>query len=145
MADWKKICCAIDLSDSSRIVVDKAASLARRLQAELTLLHVYVSHAASPEILLERVERATLELEQKMAGYQREAERLAGVPVETTILTDGGAAAEIVRFARDGGFDVVVMGTHGVTGLARVVLGSVASRVVREAECPVLVVRQVQR
>ena len=145
MAEWKKICCAIDLSDSSGIVVEKAASLASRLQAELTLLHVFEAHAVSPEILLERFEHVTLELEKKMQGHQREAARISGLHVETAILADGGAAAQIVQFARDGAFDIVVMGTHGDTGLTRVVLGSVASRVVREAECPVLVVRQVPR
>lgn len=144
MADWKKICCALDFSASSRIVLEKATGLARCLQAELTLVHVYQAHAPSPEIELEKFERATLELERKMAGYQQEAERVVGAPVRTIVLADGAPAGEIVRFARDGGFDLIVMGTHGDTGLTRVVLGSVADRVVREAACPVLVVRQVR-
>ena len=73
MTEWKRICCALDFSASSRIVLEKAASLAGRLEADLTLLHVYLAHAVSPEILLEKFEQATLELEKKMVGYQREA------------------------------------------------------------------------
>jgi nucleotide-binding universal stress UspA family protein len=51
-------------------------------------------------------------------------------------------AAEIVRFAGDGGYDLIVMGTHGRRGVARVLLGSVAARVVQTAGCPVLTVRR---
>ena len=86
--------------------------------------------------------RAGASLFATVPGYQREAERIAGRPVHTMVLTNGATAGEIVRLARDGVFDLVVMGTHGDTGLTRVVLGSTADRVVREASCPVMVVRQ---
>src|SRR5205807_7159695 len=62
-------------------------------------------------------------------------------PVEREI-REGTPFAEIVRFAREGRFDLVVMGSHGHTGLAHVLLGSVVERVVRKAPCPVLTVRQ---
>jgi nucleotide-binding universal stress UspA family protein len=52
---------------------------------------------------------------------------------------------EIAAFAKEGGHDLVVMGTHGRTGLRHLVIGSVAERVVREAHCPVLVVRPRER
>jgi universal stress protein A len=143
MPEWNKICCALDLTDSSSVVVREAATLVRQLHGDLTLLHVYEAHAPSPEILLEKYEHAALEIEPKMAGHQREAERIVGRPVQTVILTHGPPAPEIVRFARDGSFDLVVTGTRADKGLARVMLGSVAERVVREAPCPVLVVRQV--
>jgi nucleotide-binding universal stress UspA family protein len=143
MPEWTNICCAVDLTESSGIVVRNAATLARQLQAELTLLHVFDAHAGSSDILLEKFEHAALELEPKMAGHQREAERLIGRPVRLVLLS-GSPAAEIVRFARDGAFDLVVTGTHADTGLPRLMLGSVADRVVREASSPVLVVRQKQ-
>ncbi|GEJ59239.1 universal stress protein [Anaeromyxobacter diazotrophicus] len=142
MPEWSKVCCALDLSDSSGVIVGKAASLVRRLQGALTLLHVYEAHAPSPDLLLERYEHAAPEIEQKLAAHQREAERVIGGPVRTVILTEGPPAAAIVRFAREGSFDLVVTGTHADKGLARVLLGSVAQRVVREAPCPVMVVRQ---
>jgi nucleotide-binding universal stress UspA family protein len=54
----------------------------------------------------------------------------------------GLTAAEIVRFAQEGGYDLIVMGTHGRKVVARVLLGSVAARVVQTAECPVLTVKR---
>ncbi|WP_159905007.1 universal stress protein [Salinirussus salinus] len=62
------------------------------------------------------------------------------VPVERT-LTDGSPAREIVAYATEEGCDVVVMGTHGRTGVDRLILGSVAERVVRSSPVPVLTVR----
>lgn len=141
MGEWKKICCAIDFSDPSRIAMQEAAALARRLEADWTLLHVYDAHAASAEILLSRFEQALPEVEGKMGEWQQEGERIAGRPARTVILT-GSAAAEILKFAREGSFDLLVLATRGRTGLTRLLLGSVAERVVRESECSVLVVRQ---
>jgi nucleotide-binding universal stress UspA family protein len=57
----------------------------------------------------------------------------------------GEASKVILDAARDGGFDLVVMGTHGRTGLSHLVLGSVAERVLRRAPCPVLTVRRTDR
>jgi len=141
MADWKRMCCAVDFSEPSRLAMERAADLARRLAAELTLLHVYDSHAPSPEILLERLEEASPEIEAQLSAWRIEAERIAGHEVRTVVLT-GPAATEIVRFARDGGCDLIVVATHGRTGLARIVLGSVAEHVVRESSSPVLVVHR---
>lgn len=141
MDDWKKICCAIDFSDPSLIAMQRGAALAGRLEAELILLYVHEAHAASAEILLSRFEHALPEVESKMRTWQREAERIAGRPTRSMILA-GNAAAEIVRLSCEGSFDLLVLGTRGRTGLTRLVLGSVAERVVREAECAVLVVRQ---
>jgi len=140
MADWKKICCAIDFSDQSRFAMGEAADLSRRFAAELALLHVWEVHAVSSEILLSKFERAGARLEEDMRRFASEAQRMVGRAVRTVILA-GTAAPEIVRFARGGSFDLVVMATHSRTGLPRIVLGSVAERVVREANCSVLVVR----
>jgi nucleotide-binding universal stress UspA family protein len=57
----------------------------------------------------------------------------------------GVAAEEICRFAREDGFDLVVVGTHGRTGIRHFMLGSVAEKVVREAHSPVLVVRPTEK
>jgi nucleotide-binding universal stress UspA family protein len=57
------------------------------------------------------------------------------------VLLEGDPAAEIARFAADAGIDVIVIGTHGRTGVDRLVMGSVAERVMREAPCSVLVVK----
>ncbi len=75
-----------------------------------------------------------------VAEWRAEATRASGRPVHSTVL-GGNPASEIVGYVRERGFDLLVLATHGRTGLARFVLGSVAERVVREATCPVLVVR----
>jgi nucleotide-binding universal stress UspA family protein len=63
-----------------------------------------------------------------------------GLDVHAEVLTDGMPAPSVLRFARDNGADLIVVGTHGRGGLSRAVLGSVADKVVRGASCPVLVV-----
>jgi nucleotide-binding universal stress UspA family protein len=63
------------------------------------------------------------------------------VTAEHVLLT-GDEATEIVRLAVDEGFDLIVMGTHGRTGLSRLLMGSVAEQVLRRAPCPVLTVKQ---
>jgi nucleotide-binding universal stress UspA family protein len=64
----------------------------------------------------------------------------AAIPV-THVLLEGDPAAEIVRFSRDAGLDLIVMGTHGRTGVERLLMGSVAESVLRDAPCSVLVVK----
>ncbi len=141
---WKKIVCAVDFSEGARAALEEAADLARRTGAQLTLVHVYEPApplagdlAAWPADVLEET---AYELGRVLETWKVDAERLAEMPVRALLLT-GPPASEIVRCARDGGFDLIVMGTHGRGGLARVVLGSVAERVVRQAHCPVLVAR----
>jgi len=146
MAEWKKFCCAVDFSDPSRVAMREAAELARRFGGELELLHVHLLAAPAvdlgalppPPDVLETVLR---ELRETLAGWQEEAARIVGRPVHGTIVP-GIPGDDVVRFASDRRVDVVVLGSHGRKGLARLVLGSVAERVVREAPCAVVVSRQ---
>jgi len=144
MAEWKKICCALDFSEFSRLAMGQAADLARKSAGSLTLVHVYeAKEAASGEMLVslpELLPQMAREVEVKLEPWRREAEFVIGRPVETKVLT-GNAAEAIQRFAQEGAFDLIVLGTHGRSGLKRLVLGSVAERVVRLAHCPVLVMR----
>ncbi len=140
MAEWKKICAAVDFSAPSRFAMREAADLARRSGAELTLVHVYDAHAASPDVVLAKYEQVVAKLEDALRDWQSEAERIAGAPVRSVILV-GATAPEIVAFLGSGGYDLAVTATHGRTGLKRVLLGSVAEHVVRASPCPVLVVR----
>jgi nucleotide-binding universal stress UspA family protein len=140
----RKILVPVDFSEPSREALRFACDLARRYEAQVTLLHAYqlpgyafpegylVAGPASVNDLLGLVDKA-------LAEARREAEA-EGVKVETRAVM-GVAFAEIVRAAREGGFDLVVMGTHGRTGLKHALLGSVAEKVVRKAPCPVLTVR----
>jgi nucleotide-binding universal stress UspA family protein len=145
-ADWKKICCPIDFSDASRAAMEVAADLARRTGASLVLLHAYPipgytfpdgSVVASPKMMQELADQAEKHLDE----WRREAERLLGAGRVSAEKVVGEPAAEIVSFARSAGADLVVVGTHGRTGLEHALMGSVAERVVRRAHCPVLTVR----
>jgi nucleotide-binding universal stress UspA family protein len=144
-ANWKRICCPIDFSETARGAMQVAVDLARRLGADLTLLHAYPipgytfpdgSVVASPAMLQDLSDEADRHLE----AWRREAEGLglAGVRIAKAI---GEPAVEIVRWAREPGADLLVLGTHGRTGLEHALMGSIAERVVRKAPCPVLTVR----
>ncbi len=141
----EKICCATDFSEPSRIAMLEAAELARRLDAELELVHVQTPPpTAGTDVLaanVEVAETALAELEKSMAMWRDEAERLVGRAVRSTVRA-GDAAGEIVRHAREHGIDLIAVGTHGRTGLRRLVVGSVAERIVREAPCAVVVARR---
>jgi nucleotide-binding universal stress UspA family protein len=145
-ADWKRICCPIDFSDASRAAMEVAADLARRTGAELVLLHAYPipgytfpdgSVVASPKMMQDLADQAERHLEE----WRGEAVRLVGAPRVSAEKAVGEPAAEIVSYARSAGMDLVVVGTHGRTGLEHALMGSVAERVVRRAHCPVLTVR----
>lgn len=146
MAEWKRFCCAIDFSEHSRLAMQEAAELTRRFDGQLELVHVHPQPPTTAAIELLSpppgvAEMATRELRTTLAEWEKEAERIAGRPVRSTVIP-GSPADEIVRFARERGTDVVVLGTHDRKRVARVLLGSVAERAVREAPCPVLVVRR---
>lgn len=141
MAEWTKICCAIDFSDASRLAMAEAADLARRFGAELTLVHVHeLPPGADAPVDESEIEVISVDLERSLAAWRAEAARSLGEPVRSRVRV-GDPAKEIVRFARDTGVDLIVMGAHGDRGVRALVLGSVAERVTRDAPCPLLVVR----
>jgi nucleotide-binding universal stress UspA family protein len=125
--------------------MEAASELAWRFGAELTLLHVIepLPRPVTGEALAaprEVPELADLELERTLSAWGDLAAGTAKTPVRTS-LVHGDPATEIARFAAEGRFDLVVMGTHGRAELAHAMLGSVAEKVVRRAPCPVLVTR----
>jgi nucleotide-binding universal stress UspA family protein len=145
MAEWRKICCPVDFSEPARRAFDEAIDLARRLGAELVVAHVYVpiTPAATDVLVSSRgvLETEGIEEARELETWRVDAQERLDAPVTASVLA-GEASAEIARFARENGVDLIVMGTHGRTGFRRFVLGSVAERVVRFAPCPVLVVRR---
>jgi nucleotide-binding universal stress UspA family protein len=135
-----------DFSAASRQAFKKAIELAKRDRATLDLVHVMTpilpmpsDGYVSPRTYDEWTAAATESVRKKMEGLVKEA-RAAGVRVKSTIVT-GGPADRIVRAARTKRADLIVMGTHGRTGVSRFLLGSVASRVVATSPYPVLTVR----
>lgn len=143
MLEWKRVCCAIDFAEPSRVAMVQAVELAKRFDAQLTVVHVLVRPpSAESDVLVSSRGVAAIEAEKAeelLAVWRADAERRGGRPVRARVLW-GEPAAEIVRHAREERCDLLVLGTHGRSGVARVVLGSVAERVARQSPCPVLVV-----
>ena len=142
----KKILCPTDFSENSEHAMKYALALATLSQAQLELFHVVepIAYPQSTELfepVLDEVE-LTMKME---AAYQKQLEdQVAALKAEypkiAGKLVTGNTFLEIIQAARDE-VDMIVMGTHGRTGLAHVLIGSVAERIVREAPCPVLTVK----
>jgi nucleotide-binding universal stress UspA family protein len=144
MARLRRILHATDFSRASRRAFSTAVGTAKRERARLVLLHVMVppspfTGGELPPSYLELEARARRDAERRLARCVAEAER-AGVRVDAR-LVKGVPAEEIVRAARRETPDLIVIGTHGRTGLGRVLMGSVAERVLQRAPCPVMTVR----
>jgi nucleotide-binding universal stress UspA family protein len=139
MIPWTKVACAVDLSEPCR--VGMAADLARRLEAELTLVHVHppLSPADTVDPASQR-SRSLAAAEKALEAWRAEAETAVQAPVMSKVLF-GDPAEELLRFAEEHGFALVIVGTHRRGVLGRVGLGSVAQRLIRESRCPVLVAR----
>jgi nucleotide-binding universal stress UspA family protein len=146
MAAIRRILLASDFSKSSRKAFTTATTLARSTRAALTILHVlapirpvspyeYVGPQTWEQLDAQNRRWAKRQLTE-LTGKAKKAGVRAGA-----LVTDGNPAAQIVRVAKAKRFDLVILGTHGRTGVARFFLGSVAGRVVATAGCPVLTVR----
>jgi nucleotide-binding universal stress UspA family protein len=136
MFPFHTVLCPIDFSAHSRCAFRLAARLAGESSARLIVLHV---NQLLPEPLAPGHEPG-----QRLAKLRHVLARFN--PFDPRIhvehrLVEGDPAGEIMRAARAAGCDLIVMGTHGRTGLDRLLLGSVAEDVMRKASCPVLTVR----
>jgi nucleotide-binding universal stress UspA family protein len=140
----ERILCPVDFSPHAHEALVAAAELAERSGGRLTLLHAYdlppVEYALAPYGVPEMLDRLRGVAEDKIADWQREAMARGAAEVDTVVVP-GRPAEVIVREARERKTDLVVIGTHGRTGLAHALLGSVAEKVVRQAPCPVWVAR----
>jgi nucleotide-binding universal stress UspA family protein len=146
-ATFVRILVPVDFSTHSEMAVRYATALAKQSGGSVELLHVLehpvMSDVWSSEVyvpdLPEIRERLVADAEARLATY-RESIRNEGVPTMTTVRS-GQAAHVIVEYGTAAGSDLVVMGTHGRTGLPHLFMGSIAERVVRTAPCPILTVR----
>jgi nucleotide-binding universal stress UspA family protein len=132
-----------DFSERSDFAFRLACALARDYGARLHVLHVGSGPVIVPVegIVPPEPERYQEELTAKLQEMRAEA---PNIPVEHQLLFVGEPAAEILRVAQAIKSDLIVMGTHGRTGLGRLLMGSVAEQVVRQASCPVLTVKTPQ-
>ncbi|MBI2015439.1 MAG: universal stress protein [Candidatus Rokubacteria bacterium] len=146
MRRFRRILHATDFSTASAPAFAEALALARQERAELRLVHVMTPPALfledsylSARTFREMQSRARRAVEDRLARLRARARR-AGVRAGADV-REGVPADEIIRAARRRRADLIVVGTHGRSGFARAVLGSVAARVVTLARCPVLTVR----
>ena len=127
-----------DFSDHADLAFHQACTQAKEHRAELIILHVGPSNVATSE---SEAARLPSELDKQLLREQlgRLQPQDPNVRVKHRF-EEGGAAEEILRVAREIHCDLIVMGTHGRSGLSRLLMGSVAEEVVRKASCPVLIV-----
>jgi nucleotide-binding universal stress UspA family protein len=147
MIDLHRILAPTDFSKHSDNALRYAAAFAEKFGAEIILLHVVQDLSwFVPEAVLVAGAMPATPIEQFVAAARTALQRvvdglnLPGVAVRPEVV-EGVPFDAIVRFAKDKEVDLIVMGTHGHTGLAHLLLGSVAEKVVRKAPCPVLTVR----
>ena len=135
----RKILYPTDFSDHSKAAFELACALARDYGAELVIVHVNrPTPIYAPDGIVVGVPiEEPYELRGQLAGVRPSDPR---VKFEHHLL-DGDPAEEILKAARIQAADLIVMGTHGNTGLARLLMGSVAEHVLRKAPCPVLTIK----
>lgn len=146
MATFQHILFPTDFSEYSRYARDFAIALTRDFGARLTVLHVMEEPVYPVDVTpfgFSPVEfaRERREQVQKLMDQVAEEIRAQGVQPEPVIV-EGKAFVQIITVARERGADLIVIGTHGRTGLSHMLMGSVAEKVVRKAACPVLTVRK---
>lgn len=147
MADIKKILFATDFSDNSRYALTFALSFAQRYDAMLYVLHV-IQQPSYPlgmyaEIsfdAMDKFSQSISEAVQKEMQTLKEKD-LTGCSKYECLIVHGTPFLEILRMAKEKNVELIVVGTHGRTGLDHVLFGSTAEKVVRRAPCPVLSVR----
>jgi nucleotide-binding universal stress UspA family protein len=144
---FKHILVPVDGSSAAQQAVEKAAGLARAFGSQVTVVYVidpYPFTGLGSDFAYGQAEY--LSAAQAEAGEAIEAARTAlaaaGVPVQTQVVEAHAIWRGILDTAATGGADLIVMGSHGRSGLEKLVLGSVAQRVVSHAPLPVLIVRE---
>ncbi len=139
---FRKILVAVDDGPVARHAAEVAAALAGKLAAAMAFVHVVDSasdYAADVGLARTDLDQAA---RQAAEGLIEAVRKQLSPPVEGLAFTPvGGAASEIARTAKDWPADLIVIGSHGRSGVQRALLGSVAEGVMRHAPCAVLVVR----
>ncbi len=144
MISLKKILCPIDHSDCSKEALKYAVSFAMKDKAKLYLLHIIDIRSFS-----EGLDAMSKPIPDEETLEQLRTKLLDCIPeeirddmdVEATVI-QGIPFAEIISTAKEKEIDMIVIGSHGRTGISHMMMGSVSEKVVRKAPCPVLTVRQ---
>ena len=139
-----------DFSAASDAALEYARSLAGQMGASIDLVHVFEDPFTSGAFVGDGTIMMPVDLRQALEQSARDqlasrhAAHVSTLAGSSSLLLIGSPARRIVEHAGDTGVDLIVMGTHGRTGLGHLLLGSVAERVVRTAKCPVLTTRETE-
>jgi nucleotide-binding universal stress UspA family protein len=144
MPTIKRILAPIDFSEVSNRSLDYAVDLAAQIKAAVSVVHVYEipvygfpdgAIITPPDVAANLADRAQKSLDAAVAAHKDRGVEISGT------LTNGSPREEILRLAKEGNADLIVMGTHGRRGIPRALMGIVAERVLRTSETPVLTIR----
>ncbi len=143
----KNVLVPYDSSNYSKIAFDKALEIASKLGSTLHVLTVIgpdvnvsgMSYSRAQDALDEYEKEAKKEFEKLEKKVAKKKEKIA---LKTHIIHDQSATSGVIRFVEGNKVDLIVIGSHGRTGLRKVVLGSVATGVIKDADCPVMVVKE---
>jgi nucleotide-binding universal stress UspA family protein len=146
MSPIRRILVAVDFSPASNEALTSALKLARSVAAEVHVIHIVDNLALALAELPRYAYLRDLRAESEQVAREQikslvSSERVTSVRIQSEVVTAAAPATAIVEYARRADVDLIVMGTHGHGELGRLVLGSVADRVIRTASCPVLTIR----
>ncbi len=141
---FKKILCPLDFSEFTDEIVDYAVSIAGKYGAELHFLHVipnlnyYTPYESflTPENLIALESSIETEVGKDFDKIMKKID----MPVKK-VIKSGAPFVEIIEYVKAESMDLIVMGTHGRSGIEHILIGSVAEKVVRKSPCPVLTIR----
>ena len=154
---FEKILVPLDGSDHSVQALQTAIQIAKKFDGKLTLFHAY-SITVTPIVVPEpttltpsgvpivtpaevsKMAEAARELGQRILDDGKQKAKSQSVQVES-VLREGNTVQEIIRLAKEGNFDLIVMGVRGISKLRELLLGSVSEGVMKHALCPVLIVK----
>ncbi len=141
---YKKILVPLDGSELAKVALDEAEKLSKTFGAEIILFQVvpFMPIYGSPELVTPLiVDEKQKEAAEKYLMNLGEELKSKGLKVAATVRTGQQVAVEIIDFAKEAGVDLIIMCTHGRSGISRWVMGSVALKVLTRAETPILLIR----
>ena len=136
----KQILCPIDFSYNSKVALSLASRLAKEHDAELHLVYSYQMPFAYTDSTVMGTFPDPVDMEPDRKELERTSPAIADVRFRREFLI-GSPDRSLVDYADENNIDLIVMSTHGRTGMGRVLMGSVAEAVVRRAPCPVLTIK----
>ncbi len=142
---FSKILVPTDFSESAKYALPFAIDLAQKYKASLHILHVVEPIVAPVDFAWGTYSYP--DIEKQLSGYVDESlSKIVDEQIPQDLVTEvtnlhGKPWREIVSFAKDEGMELIVMATHGLSGLSHAIYGSTAEKIVRKAPCPVFIVR----